>query len=152
MLTEIGELSNSNQAYDVFYDSSNNTDEYVRSGVVYDFDNDNFNIMLSDNTSYMLAHELKHAYQFEIGEFSSGYRGYPYYDITDEFAAYKRGAIYGGPHFSEKEIITMYPSLEYINKSYKNNIPACVYIERAKKHNYPVSFRQNGQTYVNKKH
>ena len=50
----------------------------------------------------MLAHELKHAYQFETGKFSSGYRtdGFPFYDKTDEFEAYARSELYGGAHVS----------------------------------------------------
>ena len=50
----------------------------------------------------LLSHELKHAYQFETGEFSVGppIRGVPYSlllnDKTDEVAAYARGAMFGG--------------------------------------------------------
>jgi hypothetical protein len=48
----------------------------------------------------LLSHELKHAYQFETGSFSSGKRtdGAPFYDKHDELEAYQRGELFGGPH------------------------------------------------------
>ena len=59
----------------------------------------------------LLAHELKHAYQFEMGEFSfNGSGGFPFYDITDEYEAYDRGTLFGQSS----------PAREIINRDYSN--------------------------------
>lgn len=52
-----------------------------------------------------LAHELKHAYQFEVGELSfsriKGQLGY-LYDIEDEYTAHLRGAAYDINQYSSR--------------------------------------------------
>ncbi len=48
----------------------------------------------------MLAHELKHAYQFEMGRMSVPIPGGAplfLFDRYDELWAYDRGALFGGP-------------------------------------------------------
>ena len=100
---EIATLAASNQMYDV------STSNYMTNGAVHEaqvyksesgfnFTNKNFEIKLSDGSLGTLAHELLHAYQFEIGVSSSGYRrdGQPFYDKTDEWAGYSRGVLFGG--------------------------------------------------------
>lgn len=58
-----------------------------------------------------VAHELKHAYQYEVGEvsFSADGSGGVAYDITDEFAAFERGRLFGGASLSQDEIRSTYP-------------------------------------------
>ena len=94
---EISALKNSNQMYNIKIDSEQ---KEGLSKSYYNFDTDEFDIVLCDGYNYgSLAHEMKHGYQFEIGNFStSGYEsGYPYYDKTDEVEAYERGALFGEP-------------------------------------------------------
>ena len=110
---EVATLAASDQMYDIKSDNSMNTNGAIpgtgetRSGAAYNFNNGNFEIALGDGSLGMLSHELKHAYQFETGAFSSGYRreGVPFYDKTDELEAYSRGALFGG------ERINTLPSL-----------------------------------------
>ena len=100
---EITVLKESNQVYDIRRDNSLNINDSIfgtgeyRSGVAFEFETGCFSIALGDGSLGSLAHELKHAYQFEIGALSSGYRkdGQPFYDKTDEVSAYARGAMFG---------------------------------------------------------
>lgn len=60
---------------------------------------------LGTSSTFRLAHELKHAYQFETGKLSfntSGKYGGALYDITDEVEAYKRSQLFGA--FSGEKI------------------------------------------------
>jgi hypothetical protein len=101
---EVATLAASDQMYDIKSDNSMNINGAIpgtgetRSGAAFNFNNANFEIVLGDGSLGMLSHELKHAYQFEIGAYSSGYRrdGVPFYDKTDELGAYSRGALFGG--------------------------------------------------------
>jgi hypothetical protein len=101
-LNELSILESSDQLYHIEY---GNTSGYNREGETgYDSKNDMVCIIMaySSNTSD-LAHELKHAYQFEVGElsFNSKTGGYGVlYDITDELSAYSRGEAFGGPHMT----------------------------------------------------
>lgn len=77
------------------------TDERNIAG--FNFTNGIFEIRLANGDRMdMIAHELKHAYQFEIGAYSIGPRlnhsSYPnlLYDLDDEVEAYNRGALFGG--------------------------------------------------------
>ncbi|MCL1938242.1 MAG: hypothetical protein FWF52_07595 [Candidatus Azobacteroides sp.] len=54
-----------------------------KSMEVFNFTNGNFDIKLGDSSLGMLAHELKHAYPFEAGAFSSGPQGLPFYDQSN---------------------------------------------------------------------
>lgn len=101
---EIAILAASDQIYDIKSDNSMNLNGPIpgmgetRSGAAFNFSNGNFEMALGDGSLGMLAHELKHAYQFETGALSSGYRrdGVPFYDKSDEWKAYSRGALFGG--------------------------------------------------------
>ena len=63
--------------------------------------------ILDDKAYGWIAHELKHAYQFETGKLSTGTteEGAPFYDKDDEREAYARGQLFGEnmPTFSENE-------------------------------------------------
>jgi len=101
---EIATLAASDQMYDIKSDNSMNINGPIsgmgetRSGAAFNFSNGNFEISVGDGSLGMLSHELKHAYQFETGAFSSGYsqEGIPFYDKSDEWEAYSRGALFGG--------------------------------------------------------
>jgi RHS repeat-associated protein len=105
---ELAILAASTQVYDIMHDTSMNIDGAVygtgeyRSGVAFNSANGNFEVSLGDGSLGSLAHELKHAYQFETGSFSSGRRrdGTPFYDKTDEVEAYARGALFGAQRIS----------------------------------------------------
>lgn len=147
---EISQLSNSNQIYDIKYDPSRNTDSEYRSSSIFNFENGYFEIGLGINNLSSIAHELKHAYQFEIGEFSSGHRrdGLPFYDQSDEFSAYARGELFKGEHME---------TLPAIYNNYKSGpldatqLPQIILsspIELQKLANRTHSaFRYNGVTY-----
>nr|WP_255351452.1 RHS repeat-associated core domain-containing protein [Dysgonomonas sp. BGC7] len=118
---EFRTLAKSNQVYDIYTDNSLSTSGPVfgmgtnAGGARYNFSNGNFDILLpSSGGLSFLAHELKHAYQFETGNFSSGYmiNGSPFYDKHDEIEAYERGELFRGP--TGKTTIQSLPS-EYDN-------------------------------------
>ena len=98
-LDELAILKKSDQMYHIEY---GNTGSYNRKGVTdYDIENDKVRIIIAfDGKDGDIAHELKHAFQFEKGEMSFdaqtglGMRSL-LYDITDEQAAYKRGEAFG---------------------------------------------------------
>jgi len=103
---EIAVLAGSTQMYDIKEDNSLNIRGAIpglgetRSSVNFNFKNGNVELRLGDNSLGTLAHELKHAHQFETGALSIGMRmdgkGVPFHDKTDEWAAYSRGALFGG--------------------------------------------------------
>lgn len=105
-LDELSILESSDQLYHIEY---GNTSGYNRNGEIgYDTKNDMVSITMTYSSNISdLAHELKHAYQFEVGElsFDSKTGGYGVlYDITDELNAYKRGSAYGGTVPIEKAL------------------------------------------------
>lgn len=110
---EIGTLAASNQVYDVIDDNSMSQEGAVPGtgtevgGATFNFSNGNFEIRMPRSGGLsMFAHELKHAHQFEIGEYSVGPRINDatrwnfLYDKHDELAAYQRGGLFGGPSHS----------------------------------------------------
>lgn len=154
---EISILSASNQTYDIRRDDSMNYENIVlgtgeyRSRASYNFENGHFEIVLGDNSLGSLAHELKHAYQFEIGEYSTGYmrKGIPFYDKTDETAAYQRGLLFGGKRVAT--LPTLYDDLQdgpmdatKLNPIMLGDPSALqIFANRTKS-----AFRVNGVTYV----
>ena len=159
---EIATLAGSNQMYDIKMDNSMNINGPIpgmgenRSGVTFNFENGNFEIRLGDSSLGMLAHELKHAYQFETGALSiSNYKdGTPFYDKTDEWAAYNRGAFFGGERINSLPSIydnlqngpvdATHPSIMHL----LNNPAALQKIVNAP--NVKMAFRINGVTYRTK--
>ena len=104
---EINTLESSGQVYDIRRDNSLNIDSQApgtgeyRSGFYVNPKTGIFEIVLGDSSLGSLAHELKHAYQFETGAISSGFnkKGIPFYDKTDEMEAYLRGSLFGGENY-----------------------------------------------------
>ena len=118
VLDELDALALSSQVYHV--EESLGRDGYTS----YDLSNDWVCIQF-DGKNNNLAHELKHAYQFEKGDlsFSSETGGWAdivcyengqcknrvlLYDLTDEVAAFQRGELYGGPSLTKDYIANRY--------------------------------------------
>ena len=104
VLSEINVLANSNQVYNVFKASglgeSRSASSSTEIGITsYNRSTGAVDIALSKSSTGLLAHELLHAYQFEIGDISLGERssrGKPFLlDKTDEVAGYRRQALFG---------------------------------------------------------
>jgi hypothetical protein len=107
---EIYALHTSSQVYDFEY--WNDMREDAAGAANFNFNNGNFVIqMRSRERTYMLAHELKHAYQFEIGEYSVSPPKIGLYDKYDEVAAYERGTLFGGPRYTIKTLPDMYKDI-----------------------------------------
>ena len=119
VLTEISTLrDDTSQTYDVKIGDKGLDGANLGSdvgGTVFNFENGNFDIMLSKGASTAtIAHEFKHAFQFHTGELSTGTMGgAPFYDKSDEVAAYDRGALFGGPTYTTSTLpnIPTYQSL-----------------------------------------
>ena len=112
-LDELRELEKSSQVYHI---SKKNVSLVYKGETSYDLKNNYVNISFDGNVEN-LAHELVHAYQFEIGDLSfmetDGLSGI-LYDISDERNAYKRQSYYN-LNFkvpSDKYIISMHPVLK----------------------------------------
>ena len=149
--TEIAVLENSNQVYDISFNDSFNTTLEVNSLTRYNVDNNQIEIVLGDNSISMLAHELAHAYQFEIGEISffASNKGFQLlYDMTDEKAAYSRGQLFGGPRMNNRRYNSLLTDPISINTEphIRNNIGNPQALQSiANRAN--ASYRVNGVTY-----
>ncbi len=107
-IDEIETLKSSQTAYDIEVKSSISDDKEVKGASYYKWRVGKFKIEILDDKAYgWIAHELKHAYQFETGKLSTGTteEGAPFYDKDDEREAYARGQLFGEnmPTFSENE-------------------------------------------------
>ena len=159
--SEIATLQESTQVYNIYRDDSMNVSGdpigfggMVVSGVKFNEQTNMFDIMLGDDSLGMLAHELKHAYQFETGDFSSGMlkNGEPFYDLTDEIEAYERGYMFGQPR--NKIIAQQYEYLQRSPSGVRSLIDAIKndpdqlqkYAERSHS-----TFRWRGSTYKHKR-
>jgi|GEM_PF-2915211 len=168
---EITTLSNSSQMYDIQTTSDASSPMGVsttQSGQTgFNFQTGVVEISVPSSGGLgLLAHELKHAYQFETGEFSVGRTipGVPYSlllnDKTDEVAAYARGAMFGG---GTAYGLNSLPSI-YDNRPtgpYNiNNVPEIKSALGAARQDYFMqnaainsghAFRVDGKTYYKKK-
>lgn len=120
---EFRALAQSSQKYDIYTDNSMSSSVPIPGmgtdvgGARYNFSNGNFDILLpSSGGLSFLAHELKHAYQFETGNFSTGFMrdGSLFYDKQDEVEAYARGELFGGPrgHTTVGNLPSIYSNLQ----------------------------------------
>jgi len=125
--SELGIMAGSNQMYDIevnnyltTYDST--TGAYSTRGMSEMTSNGFFTMTITTRGGLgLLAHELKHGFQFEIGAYSSGpslsrfYKDYPnlLYDLNDELEAHARGTLFGAPELTKREIENdpLYPKL-----------------------------------------
>lgn len=130
-----------------------NTNTHFNSGVVFNAQTNAIDVILGVANLGHIAHELKHAYQFETGEFSSGLfnNGNPFYDKSDELEAYKRGAMFGQPF--PKKFDELYNKLK--KGPYKVTDLGPEYLETPSKLQFysetnKCAFRWDGRTYVSK--
>lgn len=111
-LTEYPELSvleQSNVIYHIKADPTNNSrniadglHDTARGSAEYNDRLGKFLIKLGSNSLGLLAHELKHAYQFETGQISFGKLDKEtFYDLTDEDEAYTRGRLFNDTYPSD---------------------------------------------------
>lgn len=103
-LDEYKVLRESVQLYDIVFDppfkqsvNNNSSSVDIHAMCTYDIGKQvfNINILIEGNLQFKLIHELKHAYQFEIGESSfttDGLKPGDYGDINDELEAFARQA------------------------------------------------------------
>ena len=148
---EIVEMAVSDQVYDVQLDYSNNvynstTGDYKSvSTATYNFTTDIFEMRLGDTNLYTLAHELKHGYQFEKGQFSTGkyQEGYPYYDYYDEVEAYERGKLFNGPSINPMD----YPKIQRTPASFVDLAGGDYNYLQGVANRHKAAFRYNGITY-----
>ncbi len=154
---EIKVLRNSSQVYNICYDSSMNQSDYVglnvisRGGLTFNLENKYVNIMLGDTSVGLLAHELKHAYQFETGTLSVSVHkdGFPLYDKTDEIEAYQRGALFGIPF---NGLSSAYDILQEgpvdVNNMWSSDVLNSAQSLRYVANSSKSIFRHNGTTYI----
>ncbi|MBP5689828.1 MAG: RHS repeat-associated core domain-containing protein [Bacteroidales bacterium] len=108
-LTELAKMEDSNQGYNIiisdqYNDPSNSS--LIRGGSKYNENTDLFDMVVPTIHIGLIAHELKHGYQFEIGEFSN-IASLHLYDKEDEYEAYQRQFFFSGQWFSRDEINSM---------------------------------------------
>ena len=156
-LGELFLLNISSQEYNIMQNSSLNYERentfIERSGTSYNSETGQVDIIVCNNDIYHIAHELKHAYQFEVGSMSLGYgprSGEPFYDYEDEREAYKRGALFGQiPELSyytqlQKDQHSVYNDLG--ENIYNNPNALQKYVEK-----FEFVFRFRGRTYKSSK-
>ena len=112
-VNELLEMSVSNQGYSIVISDRFNigaAEGSVRGGSEYNLESGLFEMTVPlEGGRSLLAHELKHGYQFEIGEFSNSPK--TLYDLDDEVEAYRRQSFFGGGIVSLEEIKSNYPFL-----------------------------------------
>lgn len=110
-LKELNFLEASSQIYNLFV-GSEDVSLKALGNVKYDIVTHELNINLRKGFDMgNFAHELKHAYQFQVGQLSfntTGQGGGHLYDSHDEYAAYSRGAFFGGRFLRNDEIDQTY--------------------------------------------
>ena len=172
VMSEIDILSASDQVYDVVQNNRGTSSDVSGSTTTtnqttFNSSNGYVQISVSSGTSVgLFAHELKHAYDFEAGNFSLGLtknNGQTnifggtllFYDLNDEFDGYKRGDLFGTNEY-------LFSPLDVIRrKGYDSRIPTGPYssinhpiISRIKQNPqsaanvFNAAFRINGKTYV----
>jgi len=149
---ELEIMNRSNQMYNV-----TRTDEFGENtgASAFNFETREFDIMLpTAGTLDVIVHEFFHAFQFEMGYFSTGPNGVPFYDKHDEIAAYNRGALFGGPTYTLGTLPEVYKDLpdgpmnvtNHPNIKYNINNPSAL---QSMAVNSFSAFRVNKRTYSN---
>jgi len=164
-------LAMSNQMYDIEVNNYLTTYDPVTgatstTGMAQMTENGYFTMTITTRGGLgLLAHELKHAFQFEIGTYSVGpeltrtYERYPnlLYDLNDEFEAHTRGSLFGAPNLSERSIASNprysklvrgpidFRTMPTLNK-FMSNSKFLQQFAKDSKH----TFRINGVTYYGK--
>ena len=108
---------------------------------------------IGDNNTFSIAHELKHAYQFEIGELNITIPKCSIIDKQDEWQAYHRGELFGGPHLTklpdDYDKLPVGP-LNYKDLRHYQSSPE-IYREIVSRYNFDFAVRIKGKTYISTK-
>ena len=116
IMFEVKALEESSTKYNISVPKHTSVDTEAKGMSYYDYNINRFEMVIPDATAYgWMAHELKHAYQFETGRFSSGRnsKGEPFYDQHDEMEAYDRGRMISSCMPSYFENKDAYSKLKY---------------------------------------
>ena len=110
---EIDVLSASSQVYDLAISDKYDTEYSIRCFLSYDINSNSCVVNLSPLAGWgLFAHELKHAYQFEMGQLDvrldKNKGRFLLYDKSDEIEAYNRGSLFGQAFY---ELPTAYSDL-----------------------------------------
>lgn len=115
---ETATLAASDQIYDVQNSNSLSDSNSSIAGTGFNFSNGNVVILMPSNAKLdLFSHELKHAFQFEIGETGfltreSFEKGIDFlHDKTDEVNGYNRGVLFGGDSYGIKNLPIEYNNL-----------------------------------------
>ena len=138
-LSELSILESSSQVYNLF-EKSSEVPSTADGITIYDTSTNAINISSRGKFSAgVFAHELKHAYQFQIGALSfgsGGKTGGQLYDLNDEYEAFDRGSYFGGLTLTKREINTIYTNRPagpismgtlYDNKTYGQHLKIQTY-------------------------
>ncbi|MBD1261973.1 hypothetical protein HZY62_15325, partial [Maribacter polysiphoniae] len=169
---EVATLAASDQIYDVVEDSGGTERDLIgnsstTNSTSFNFGNGNVEITVSSGTGLdLFAHELKHAYQFEIGEISFGPKRPDFIfgiDKQDELAGYQRGALFGGTNItSTKDLGDSYDILPNGSSNFNSikwirqalQYPTAAEQQKRLKQvatSFRHAFRVNNKTYYKKK-
>ncbi|MDE6498144.1 MAG: hypothetical protein K2L21_05740 [Muribaculaceae bacterium] len=160
---EIDQLRGSTQVYDLavdnkYSDPKNIQNEYAhteeRDGGTFNTSTGVFEISLASTKLGSIAHELKHAYQFENGQWcakglAKGKTHLNLNDITDEIEAFERGNLFGQSmdglnSGTYKNLISHKCQIDQFDIRVTSNPDI---LQRIANHNN-ISFRYNGTTYI----
>ena len=156
-LNEISILEKSDQEYFIRNRGRNIRMEGSQNGVpgrtIYKIQTNKLMIAYNGDIG-TLAHELKHAFQFEIGNTSfdnTGEYGGVLNDFYDEREAYTRGTAFGRPGIGDQEILSAYSfDKGKVRKTIGGQSPEKVPYKTLVKDERNI-YRMNGITYVNGK-
>ena len=155
-LNEISILEKSKQEYFVHNRGRNIRMDGSKNGVpgrtIYKIQTNKLMIAYNGDIG-TLSHELKHAFQFEIGNTSfdeTGEYGGVLNDFYDEREAYTRGTAFGRPDISDQDIISAYSFDKKVRKTIGGRSPEKTPYKKLVKDENNI-YRINGVTYVNGK-
>ncbi|MDE6109787.1 MAG: hypothetical protein K2F72_05840, partial [Muribaculaceae bacterium] len=123
---------------------------YDRDGAKYNSETGIFEIKLHKNDVGDIAHELKHAYQFENGQISYydtsiGTSTTTFYDLTDEEEAFQRGALFG--QRIDAPVRNIYANLPTDKRELSPEQKKYLYILQPFSNKNNIIFRWGGKTY-----
>ncbi|MDE6286094.1 MAG: hypothetical protein K2L99_03770, partial [Muribaculaceae bacterium] len=159
IMKELFQLQKSDQVYDIsisreYSDARDLRNDhaiaYDRDGAKYNSENGIFEIKLHKNDLGDIAHELKHAYQFENGQISyydtsMDRTSVTFYDLTDEEEAFQRGALFG--QRIDAPVRNIYPNLPTDKRELSPEQKKYLYILQPFSNKKNIIFRWGGKTY-----
>lgn len=159
MINELEVLNKSEQVYDVVISDKYNTDNEYWAGTDFNTSNGNVEITIPTGApQHLVAHEFKHAYQFEMGSISFPIykKSKLLYDYTDEVEAYERSSLISNRDQSSNLLHPFYNSLlkdamsieSFINTNDQNN--SMEVLQKLANRSKSI-FRWDGKTYNGKK-